>query len=235
MIRCHLTSSVILLALLRAVSAYKSGVEFLSPSPVEAQLRSELTNSLLNGQIHQQEVYSRAVNILESMESAPSCYRAATLTLIDSCQSLERSTSTEVATYEIREEYATKLAMCELNGAEATISPHCAKFVPATRACKRQKLGGFLRRSGQTEEVIGKVCYPDITREQVKQCISTLHSKPQWWTSYSNALQNVVVICQASRSAIEKGKSSMYERFAFHFRCFRQQGWHLYWSPTTWN
>jgi hypothetical protein len=203
----HSISFTFHLVYLQTITAYRSGVEIPSPSPIESQIDSELTDSLINGQIHHPEVYSRAVTLLESLESAPSCYRVATLSLINSCQSLERISLTEYALYKTREEYAAKLAVCELSGAKAKITPHCAEFMPCASACRKAKSPGFLRRSHQTEGVPGKACYPDVTRSQVNKCISALHSKPQWWTSYSNALQNVVVICHASRSAIEKGKS----------------------------
>jgi len=209
MIWFRLSSFVFLFALLQTVTAsHGSMAEMPSPSSAESLMDTELTSSLLNGQIHQPEVYSRAVTILETLETAPSCHRVATLTLINSCQSLERSASTEVALYETREEYATKLAMCELSGAKASISSICANFIPSSKTCRKNRSNGFFRRSQQTEDVPGEVCYPEVSRHQVRQCISALHSKPQWWTSYSNALQNVVVVCQASRSAIEKGKLS---------------------------
>jgi hypothetical protein len=207
MLSQHSVAFSFLLMLLQTIAAYRSGVELPSPSTIDSQIHNELLDSFLIGQIHQPEVYSRAVTVLETLESAPSCHRVATLRLISSCQSLERTSSTEVDLYETREEYATKLAMCELSGAKATISSHCADFVPCARACPKAPFSGFLRRPQHTDEVHGKACYQDVTRLQVKQCISALHSKPQWWTSYSNALQNVVVVCQASRSAIEKGKS----------------------------
>jgi hypothetical protein len=203
--RCSLWLTLLLASSPKSL-AHRSVPEIPYPTSIDT-LESDLTGSLLNGQIHQPEVYSRAVNILTTLQSAPSCHRVATLTLINSCQSLERSASTEVALYETREEYATKLAMCELDGAKATIGSHCLDLVPSAHACRKQKPSGFFGRKHPVEQgASGKVCYPDITRQHVKSCIYALHSKPQWWTSYSNALQNVVVVCQASRSAIEKGK-----------------------------
>ncbi|KAF2418265.1 hypothetical protein EJ08DRAFT_65038 [Tothia fuscella] len=202
----HSLALMFLLASFTTANVHRSPSMVVYSTSIDT-LDKQLTHSLLEGQIHQPEVYSRAVNILTGLESAPSCHRVATLTLINSCQSLERSTATEVALYETREEYATKLAMCELDGAKATISSHCTDFVPSEKACRKQKSGGFFSRSRQVvDDVQGKVCYPEVTRRHVKSCVTALQSKPQWWTSYSNALQNVVVVCQASRSAIEKDK-----------------------------
>jgi len=36
------------------------------------------------------------------------------------------------------------------------------------------------------------------------QCLKSLQSTPQYWTSFSNARQNAVVMCQASRDVIER-------------------------------
>jgi hypothetical protein len=169
----------------------------------------ELTSKLLHGPIHQPEVYTRAVSILESLEAAPSCYRMATLTLINSCQSLERSKTAEVALAEVREEYATRLAICEFMGARVAFPPQCNLFVPQDRGCKKRVSFSFWdkpRGDSTGSQFTGDTCYRDVGSAQVKQCLSALHARPQWWTSYSNALQNVVVVCQASRSSVEKGK-----------------------------
>ncbi|KAI9827907.1 MAG: hypothetical protein M1826_006213 [Phylliscum demangeonii] len=40
--------------------------------------------------------------------------------------------------------------------------------------------------------------------QNILDCLGVLEKKPQWWTSYSNARQNAMVICQAVRSEIEK-------------------------------
>jgi hypothetical protein len=143
------------------------------------------------------------------MEAAPSCHRMATLTLINSCQSLERSKTAEVALTEVREEYATRLAICEFMGAKVAFPPQCNLFVPQDRGCKRRfsfSLWDRPRGDSASSQFTGDACYRDVSSAQVKQCLSALHARPQWWTSYSNALQNVVVVCQASRSSIEKGK-----------------------------
>lgn len=175
------------------------------PKPTGLEIEPHLTALLFNGQIHQPEVYAKAISILETMESVPSCHRVATLTLINSCQGLEKSPSSEVELYEVREEYSTRLAMCEITGAKTPISPHCADFVPGV--CSTSGSSGFFRRQKKSQDnTKAKICYPDVTRKQVEKCITALSSSPQWWTSYSNAAQNVRVICQASRNAIEQGK-----------------------------
>jgi hypothetical protein len=200
-----LPSWVVLLLLLSSVIAQPSQPEIAQSASTD-KTSSDLTSSLIIGRIHQPELYSHAITIIESLISEHPCHRLASSALIGSCQSLEKATSTEVSLYETREEYATKLAMCELNAVKAQISSHCADFIPSSQACRKGRSTGFFRRPQAVDGIPGKLCYPEVTRHQVTSCISALQSKPQWWTSYSNALQNVFVVCQASRSAIEKGK-----------------------------
>lgn len=44
----------------------------------------------------------------------------------------------------------------------------------------------------------------EVPKELLEQCLRTLESRPQWWTSYSNSRQNALVICHASRIETEK-------------------------------
>lgn len=40
------------------------------------------------------------------------------------------------------------------------------------------------------------------------RCLKALEERPQWWTTFSNNVQNALVICAAMRQAIEKGTYS---------------------------
>lgn len=133
------------------------------------------------------EVYSQAVELLNSMHSAPSCNRMAVSNLLASCQSLEgHSAMVEPALDDIRSTYAASLAICEIEGAGSLVPPHCDI---AELSNSDQVVRGYVRRSGG----------------QLKQCLQSLESRPQWWTSYSNGKQNAVLLCQAARVEIEKG------------------------------
>ncbi|KAK5141615.1 hypothetical protein LTR04_002533, partial [Oleoguttula sp. CCFEE 6159] len=142
--------------------------------------------------------------------TSPSCNRIATATLLNSCSSLDAhggadKSSTESILDEVKSVYAARLAVCELTGAKATIPDQCSSFVPVERDGKRQGFGGFLRRKGRRSKATEYTAdYDDITEVQLEQCLRALESRPQWWTSYSNARQNAVIMCQATRSEIEK-------------------------------
>jgi len=169
---------------------------------------ASLSERLLQEPVHQPEVYTRAVQILEAIES---CHRLATVDLIDSCQELEPSITAEVSLASIRETFAARLAMCELSSANFNIPSQCERFVPTAAACQQNsrssKLLRILRTHRGSSKSMETTCYPHATPSHTQQCLGTLHSRPQWWTSYSNALQNVLIVCQAGRNAIEKGRS----------------------------
>jgi hypothetical protein len=134
------------------------------------------------------EVFSHALELLSSMQSAPSCNRVATSNLLKECKSIQGpSSSVQPALEDIRSKYAAQLAVCELRGAGSQIPPYC-EINPVSDASKPTR---GLDRTGNA---------------QLRQCLKSLESRPQWWTSYSNSRQNAVVLCQAARLEIEKGK-----------------------------
>lgn len=155
------------------------------------------------------------------MELSPSCNRLAALTLINSCQSLEMSakgssnakTKGELILDEVKSEYAVRLAVCELNGAKVNIPRECAVFIPSSYACGKFRFRSLFTR--QESHSHDELCYPEAAGSQIIQCLRALESRPQSWTSYSNAKQNSVVMCQASRDAIERDeKLSLYRSLA---------------------
>jgi hypothetical protein len=79
--------------------------------------------------------------------------------------------------------------------------PNCEILVPTTKACAK---GGIWWYSRLETTINDKQCYPEAKEYQYIQCLKTLQSSPQYWTSFSNARQNAVVMCQASRDAIER-------------------------------
>ncbi|KAF2804570.1 uncharacterized protein BDZ99DRAFT_575222 [Mytilinidion resinicola] len=183
---------------------------------------SDLASKLQNPPIQRQELLSQALRIIHSVESSPSCNRLAALSLINSCQSLETSSkgtntaevNTELGLDEVKSEYAARLAVCELIGAGANVPRECAIFVPSSKACVKFRFSSFWGRDdhSETEDTL---CYPEATRSQFGQCLKALEARPQYWTSYSNARQNAVVMCQASRDTVEKDeKIALYKSLA---------------------
>ena len=152
----------------------------------------------------QSEVYTQAVQLLTSMQSSPSCNRLAASTLLTSCQSIEGSkTNAEGLLDDLKSVYAAQLAVCELTGAGSPIPQHCASLMWSESFPGKQGLRGFL--SSRSEKLHGIAGSRDVDQKQLNQCLKSLESRPQWWTSYSNSRQNAVVMCQAARIEIDKG------------------------------
>ncbi|KAK5016949.1 hypothetical protein LTR39_001814, partial [Cryomyces antarcticus] len=203
---------VFVLALFVLVSGTPSVSHFEDGFSISTNTHASIDLSALvqGSSIHEPEVFGQALNIIRSLQTSPSCNRIATATLLNSCSSLDAhggadKSSTESILDEVKSVYAARLAVCELTGAKATIPDQCSSFVPVERDGKRQGFGGFLRRKGRRSKATEYTAdYDDITEVQLEQCLRALESRPQWWTSYSNARQNAVIMCQATRSEIEK-------------------------------
>ena len=137
----------------------------------------------------QSEVYSHALQLLSAMQGSPSCNRVAASTLLDSCHSIDGSRQdAELSFEDARSIYAARLAMCEIVSAESSI-PHSCRALVTVIDSKVHKAAP----------------QKSIRKGHLSQCLQTLESRPQWWTSYSNSRQNAVVMCQAARVDIEKG------------------------------
>ena len=130
-------------------------------------------------------IYTNAVQLLSSMQNSPSCNRLATSTLLESCQSIDSSNhNAEVSLEDVRSVYAAQLAMCEIESAGTAVPQTCKSLSTP------HQMRGF----------------KSIRKDQLGSCLQSLESKPQWWISYSNSKQNAMVMCQAARVDIEKGK-----------------------------
>lgn len=155
------------------------------------------------------KVITQAVDFVVSMQNAPTCTRMAASHLMNECKLLEHAPDfaklrPEAYLDNVKTEYAAKLAVCELLSAQPSNPmppPNCEILVPTSKACGK---GGSWWYSRPDTSLTDKQCYPEIKEYQYVQCLKTLQSSPQYWTSFSNARQNAVVMCQASRDAIER-------------------------------
>ena len=155
-----------------------------------------------------QKVITQALDFVLSMQTAPTCTRMAASHLMNECKLLEHApdfakSRPEAYLDNVKTEYAAKLAVCELLSAQPSNPappPYCDILVPSSKACS--KGGSWWHPKPETTS--DKQCYPEIKVYQYTQCLKSLQSTPQFWTSFSNARQNAVVMCQASRDAIER-------------------------------
>ncbi|QQK42626.1 Nuclear membrane fusion protein Kar5, putative [Penicillium digitatum] len=193
-----LSYTFLALSPLSHASASQHNVPVLAPKTPDVDAISLLSSRT---QDHD-SIFNEAVKILDSMKASPSCNRLAATKLVDSCQTFsDGKDSTQTESPErldlFRSVYAARLALCEIDGTGTPMPPSC---LPVTVSPPPQKNRfGFLSRHRGSDSVSD-----EVPKELLEQCLRTLESRPQWWTSYSNSRQNALVICHASRIETEK-------------------------------
>ncbi|KAJ6062806.1 uncharacterized protein N7446_006926 [Penicillium canescens] len=172
------------------------------PILIPKQPEIDAISSLGSGARNEDTTFKEAIQLLDSLNSSPSCNRIAATRLVVSCQAFSggkdgtHADSPETMDL-VRSIYAARLAICEIEGAGAAIPPSC---LPVTVSPPPQKSRfGFVSRHKSSDNVSDK-----MPREVLEDCLRAIESRPQWWTSYSNSRQNALVICQASRVETEK-------------------------------
>lgn len=149
---------------------------------------------------HQSAICSQALDLLDSLQTFTSCTRLATSALLTSCQTFDdqHTSSTEPTLDDTRSLYASRLALCEIS-AGLNLPAECELLDLANdsdvKQQHHQRVGGGQSNSSHS-----------FGTRQIRECLQSLESWPQWWTSYSNSRQNAAIMCQAARADIEKGK-----------------------------
>ncbi|KAF2001904.1 hypothetical protein P154DRAFT_562339 [Amniculicola lignicola CBS 123094] len=208
----HVTSQIIAGLTVFTLSLPPGGLaQGKTNSPKANEANSDLASMLHldSTPIKQQEILSEALSIIHRMESASSCNKLAALNLINDCKALDQSsTNPEAVLDEVKSEYAARLAVCELLAVDASTSPpDCNALIPSQQACVRSRFSSWFSSKDARKEVPpDEYCYPDTTPAQFKRCLRALQSRPQSWTSYSNARQNAVVMCHVTRDAVERAQ-----------------------------
>lgn len=153
------------------------------------------------------DVFAKAEDYLNSLRAKPLCYQVAAKDLIDSCQSLDQKTNDptsrdfEHIRAAAKTEFTVRLALCEMHDAQAQIPKPCVNFLPSSKACSSSRQWALRKHQPQQDKAL---CYPPSDATRVKQCLAELWVGPQSWTSYSNAQQNALLVCQATYEARER-------------------------------
>ena len=160
-----------------------------------------------NREANQAAELKDTITFIDGLHSAPACTQLASSRLITDCSLLDNPTEFAKAypnqvLEDIQNEYALKLAVCEYVGVHHThpnSPPNCQAFLPSKKACvKRSWLWTHSELSDDD------ICYPTTTKADLTQCLATMQSSPQMWTSYSNARSRAMNICHLSRQHIDK-------------------------------
>jgi hypothetical protein len=165
-------------------------------------------------------IYSQALSILDSLESSPSCYKLAASNLLSSCEDIKNlrirdsnghdEIDAEKHLDQIKSLFAARIAVCELLEARADFPSACSELTPSTQTKRPSGVGLVSWRIIRHKVEAGRSLPDFVSDIQFGQCLKGLESRPQWWTSYSNAKQNAVIMCQAVRHDIERGKLQFY-------------------------
>ncbi|KAI4234604.1 MAG: hypothetical protein LQ352_008166 [Teloschistes flavicans] len=157
---------------------------------------TDLTTLLQDTATGSNQVYTHALQVLESLKASPSCHRLAASTLIHSCQTVDgSSTNSEGSLEDLKSIYAAQLAICEITEAGSGPPKSCDAFLPRDQARLSQTLYHDLHQDNGLDSKL---------KSQLSTCLQSLESRPQHWTSYSNNRQNAVIMCQAARIHVDK-------------------------------
>lgn len=154
------------------------------------------------------------LDIMDAVDKMPSCQKLASAAILNSCSSLNHKStlSTDQGVDSMLEKaqsiYAARLAVCELIDVNAPIPDACNPFRPTQRNTRKTGFRGYFNDNGPTDPIPYYKVYEDQTAQHLDLCASSLASKPQWWTSYSNARQNGLVMCYGMRAQVERGMLS---------------------------
>lgn len=153
---------------------------------------------LVNARSRTNELYSSAMLELKRLEEEPICHRVAAQLLMSNCEGLEDISQKEYDLYSGRvqrhyvESLAASLAICDMERSSMVVPDACESF----------RLPSLLRASQEAE---GKL---QVSQDEVGACLKGLGKDPSHWLSWTSYRDNCLLICQAARSDIDKGKSS---------------------------
>ncbi|PSK54832.1 Nuclear fusion protein KAR5 [Elsinoe australis] len=138
-----------------------------------------------------------SVDAIVDIHSMPPCNKIATAQLIQSCDALERDSD---SVFEgLRSKYAVRLAICEITGAGLSAPKACSKLVPSPDMVRKVTVKGAFKNGLLTSPTFAYPKYDDMPDGQFQGCLNSLSATSQFWTSYSNNLQNAVTICKSKK------------------------------------
>lgn len=136
---------------------------------------------------YSQQAFQDADKSLQFFEEARLCKREATLKLVSTstCKELLQDPRREDVEM-ILDLYAIELAKCEIESALVKLPGSCQFELP----------------TGTLENGVQRSIQAELSR-----CLSVLHSKPQWWTSYSNHRRDGYQWCLVMKPGFDHSES----------------------------
>lgn len=154
---------------------------------------------LLTNQAKESDYIREAYALINEVQRAPSCNQLAAYQLLTSCKSLEigaDGTESPILLDNVKNLYAARLAVCELQSAHVVIPKQCKEIMSISLS----------DLSSEEQPRLNRLWYGiDCVEAKVLQpCVSALHEKATSWTSYSNSRTQALTMCHAIRDHLER-------------------------------
>ncbi|OAA46443.1 Nuclear fusion protein, KAR5 [Beauveria brongniartii RCEF 3172] len=139
-------------------------------------------------------IYSVALQELESLESQPLCHQIAARLLVNNCHLLHGQDETvELAntgrlTRDFIDSYAAGLAICDLERGSFVIPRECAKF----------------REPALTKIEVGKTPHLHVSTVEIDKCLEGLAQSDSSWNTWISYRHKAVRFCEIAKSDNEK-------------------------------
>ncbi|KAM3484297.1 hypothetical protein MY8738_002289 [Beauveria namnaoensis] len=140
------------------------------------------------------DIYSVALQELESLESQPLCHRIAARLLVNNCHLLHGQDETvELAntgrlTRDFIDSYAAGLAICDLERGSFLIPRECAKF----------------REPALTKIEVGKTPHLHVSTVEIDKCLEGLAQSDSSWNTWISYRHKAVRFCEVAKSDNDK-------------------------------
>ncbi|KAM0668927.1 hypothetical protein ACQRIU_002489 [Beauveria bassiana] len=140
------------------------------------------------------DIYSVALQELESLESQPLCHRIAARLLVNNCHLLHGQdetvelANTERLTRDFIDSYAAGLAICDLERGSFVIPRECAKF----------------REPALTKIKVGKTPHLHVSTVEIDKCLEGLAQSDSSWNTWISYRHKAVRFCEVAKSDNDK-------------------------------
>lgn len=149
------------------------------------------------------DIYTRALNELQEMESEPLCHRVAARLLVNNCELVDGKNEATMLTDSGRQlrdfvdSYAASLAICDLERGSFKIPNECAKF----------------REPSLTQIAMRSEPQLHVTPSEIGLCLSALAASDAAWSTWVSYRHKALRFCEAARADNEKDQNILlYQR-----------------------
>jgi hypothetical protein len=159
--------------------------------------------SLLTNQVKESRYLEEAYALIDEVKGAPTCNQLAAYQLLTSCKTLEvgtDGTESPVLLERVKNLYAARLAVCELQSAHAVIPAQCKEVMSIS-------LGDL---ASEDQPRLNRLWYGQdrVDAKVLQPCLKALHDRSTSWTSYSNNRAQAITMCHAIRDHLEREQTA---------------------------